>query len=68
MAGHQFAFHNGIALQQKAVLVGLQLQIVAQADGRDDDAHFLGESLAHAGHALEQIAALARVSARLTRP
>ena len=61
MAGHQFALHDGIALQEKAVLVGFQLQIVAQADGRDDDAHFLGEGFAHAGDAFEQIAALAGV-------
>ena len=51
----------GFALQEKAVLIGFQLQIVAQADGGNDDAHFLGESFAHAGDALEQIAALARV-------
>ena len=61
MAGHQFALHDGIALEQEAVLVGFQLQIVAQADGRDDDAHFLGEGLAHAGDPFEQVAALAGV-------
>ena len=61
MAGHQLALDDGIALEEKAVLIGFQLQIVAEADGRDDDAHFLGEGLADAGDPFEQVAALARV-------
>ena len=52
---------RSIALQQKSIFVAAQLQIIAQANWRNDHAHFLGESVAHAGNAFQQISALARI-------
>ena len=38
VAGHEFAGGDGLAFEQEAVLAAFDLQIVAQADGGDDDA------------------------------
>ena len=51
-----FAAREFLATQEEAIFLRLEFQIVADRDGRNDDADFAGKSFSHTGHAIEQIA------------
>ena len=58
MTRTEFALGHQIALEQEAVFVRTQLQVVPQTNRRNNDAHLLREIAAHAGNAFEQITAM----------
>ena len=62
ITGHDRTLSNGRALDEKTIFVRLHLQVIAQANGWNDYAHFLSEVPADAGDAIEQIAAFTLVS------
>jgi hypothetical protein len=64
LAVHRFAAAHFHALQRDAVGRRLQFQVVADVHRRRQEADFLGELLADALDALEQLAALALVDQR----
>ena len=64
MARHETPLRDAMTLEQDTVFVGAELQIVAQADRRDDHANFLRKCPAHSRHPLEQIAAYAKTAAQ----
>src|SRR5690606_31714879 len=56
-SGMQLAASEWFAAQEETIIVGFELQIVANGDGRNNDAFFASERFAHTGDTGEQIAA-----------
>jgi len=56
-AGHELALGDDAATEEETVVVGFELEIVADRNRRNHDALLAGEALADAGDAAEQFAA-----------
>ena len=61
---HKFAFANDRGAYLDPVLVGLELDIVTNADGRDNDSQLGSKLAANHGDSVEQVTALAHVHKR----
>jgi hypothetical protein len=58
---HQLSFGHRVSLQQESILVGRQLQVVPQPNGRHEQTHLLSKRSSHAGHSFQEISPLAGV-------